>query len=138
MATLYNKLGYAVDQILSADQALPNATAADSANVVKLNNTKGDNVHVVVTAGSTAVTLATNATLEITPVVGITDVPTVKLPSIFLKGGKQSVDSWASGDVIAQFPIPAAQIGNNRFLKLIYTTSANQSAEKVDAFIVLR
>jgi len=138
MATLYQKYGFAVDQTLSADQALPNATSGDSTNTITLNNTKGDDVHVVICAGSTTVELAGGATLEIRPTVGTTTSPATVLPSILLKESVQSDVSWASGEMICQFVIPAALIGANRYLKLTYVTSADESADKVAAFTVIR
>ena len=61
MAT-YNKTGLAIDQVLSSDQALPNATAGDSTNIATLNTTKAGDIRVVICAGSTAVELAGGAT----------------------------------------------------------------------------
>lgn len=135
MAT-YNKTGYAIDQVLSSDQPLPNATAGDSTNIATLNNTKGGNVRVVICAGSTDVELASSATLEIRPTVGLTAAAvTTVLPSILLKESVQTDVTWASGEVICEFNIPRSLIGANRYLKLTYVTSANESADKVDAFI---
>ena len=34
---IYQKYGFAIDQILSEDQALPNATSGDSTNTIKLD-----------------------------------------------------------------------------------------------------
>jgi hypothetical protein len=138
MATLYQKYGFAVDQILSEDQALPNATSGASTNTITLNNTKGDDVHVVICAASTTFELASAATLEIRPTVGTTSTPTTVLPSILLKESVQSDVTMASGEMICQFVIPAALIGANRYLKLTYVTSANESADKIEAFTVLR
>ena len=133
----YQKMGYAIDQWLSSDQALPNATSGDSTNTVTLNNTKGNDLRVVVCAGSTTVELANSATLEIQPVVGATDEPDVVLPSILIKEGSQTTASWASGTPITEFIVPASLIGANRYLKLTYITSADESADKVDAFITV-
>jgi len=137
--TLYNQLGYAVDQVLSENQALPNTTSGDSTNTVTLNNTKGDDIRVVVCSGSVTTELTSSATLEIRPTVGLTaDAVTTVLPSILIKQGVQSTDSWASGAVIADFCIPASLIGANRYLKLTYVASADESADKVEAFTCLR
>lgn len=138
MATLYQKYGFAVDQILSADQALPNATSGDSTNTIKLDNSKGDDVHVVICSGSTPFELAGGNSLEIRPTVGTTATCTTVLPSILLKEAVQTDVTMASGEMICQFVIPAALIGANRYLKLTYVTSANESDDKVDAFTVLR
>ena len=137
MAT-YNKTGYAIDQVLSSDQALPNATSGDSTNVATLNITKSGRINVVVCAGSTTNELAGGATLEIRPAVGLTaGTCTTILPSILLKESIQSDVTWLSGEVMCEFTIPKHLIGANRYLKLTYVTSADESADKVDAFITV-
>jgi len=134
----YNKTGYAIDQVLSSDQALPNATAGDSTNIATLNTTKGGDIRVVVSAASTAVELAGGASLEIRPTVGLTaSAVTTVLPSILLKEAVQTDVTWASGEVICEFNIPRSLIGANRYLKLTYVTSADEHEDKVDAFIAV-
>jgi len=136
---IYQKYGFAIDQILSEDQALPNAKSGDSTNTIKLDAVADDGLHIVVCAASTTVDLASGATLEIRPTVGATDgTVTTVLPSILIKQGVQSDVSWASGEMICQFNIPAKLIGSARYLKLTYVTSANESADKVEAFSVRR
>ena len=136
---IYQKYGFAIDQILSENQALPNATSGDSANTIKLDAVADDGLHIVVCAASTTVELDSVATLEIRPTVGATDgAVTTVLPSILIKGGVQSEDSWAPGEMICQFNIPAKLIGSARYLKLTYVTSADESAEKIEAFSVRR
>ena len=83
---IYQKYGFATDQILSEDQALPNATSGDSTNTIKLDAVADDGLHIVVCAASTTVKLATGASLEIRPTIGAT-VGTVTnvLPSITCK-----------------------------------------------------
>ena len=136
---IYQKYGFAIDQILSEDQALPNADSGDSTNTIKLDAVADDGLHIVVCAASTTVELASNATLEIRPTIGATDgTVTTVLPSILIKEGVQSDASWLPGEMICQFNIPAKLIGSARYLKLTYVTSANESAEKVEAFSVRR
>ena len=136
---IYQKYGFAIDQILSEDQALPNATTGDSTNTIKLDAVADDGLHIVVCAASTTVELASSATLEIRPTIGATvGTVTTVLPSILIKQGVQSDVSWDSGEMICQFNIPAKLIGSARYLKLTYVTSANESAEKVEAFSVRR
>ena len=136
---IYEKYGFAIDQILSENQALPNATSGDSTNTIKLDAVADDGLHIVVCAASTTVELASGATLEIRPTVGATDgAVTTVLPSIRIKEGVQSDASWASGEMICQFNIPAKLIGSARYLKLTYVTSADESADKVEAFSVRR
>jgi len=137
MAT-YNKTGYAIDQVLSADQALPNATAGDSTNIATLNTTKAGDIRVVICAGSTPNELAGGNSLEIRPTVGLTAAScTTILPSILLKEAVQTGVTWASGEVMCEFNIPRSLIGANRYLKLTYVTTADESADKVDAFITV-
>jgi len=137
---IYQKYGFAIDQILSEDQALPTyPQPGDSANTIKLDAVADDGLHIVVCAASTTVELASDATLEIRPTVGLTaNAVTTVLPSILITQGVQSDVSWASGEMICQFNIPAKLIGSARYLKLTYVTSANESAEKVEAFSVRR
>ena len=136
---IYQKYGFAIDQILSENQALPNATSEDSTNTIKLDAVADDGLHIVVCAASTIVQLTSSATLEIRPTVGLTaNAVTTVLPSILIKEGVQSDVSWAPGEMICQFNIPAKLIGSARYLKLTYATSANESAEKVEAFSVRR
>ena len=136
---IYQKYGFAIDQILSEDQALPNTNSGDSTNTIKLDAVADDGLHIVVCAASTTVELASSATLEIRPTVGATvGTVTTVLPSILIKGGVQSDASWLPGEMICQFNIPAKLIGSARYLKLTYVTSADESADKVEAFSVRR
>ena len=136
---IYQKYGFAIDQILSENQALPNATSGDSTNTIELQTVADDGLHIVVCAASTTVELASDDTLEIRPTVGATDgAVTTVLPSILIKEGVQSDVSWAPGEMICQFNIPAKLIGSARYLKLTYVTSADESADKVEAFSVRR
>ena len=136
---IYEKYGFAIDQILSENQALPNATSGDSTNTIKLDAVADDGLHIVVCAASTTVELASGATLEIRPTIGATEgTVTTVLPSILIKEGVQSDVSWAPGEMICQFNIPAKLIGSARYLKLTYVTSANESDDKVEAFSVRR
>lgn len=136
---IYQKYGFAIDQILSEDQALPNKTSVDSTNTIKLDAVADDGLHIVVCAASTTVELATGASLEIRPKIGATEgTVTNVLPSILIKEGGQSDVSWAPGEMICQFNIPAKLIGSARYLKLTYVTSADESADKVEAFSVRR
>jgi len=136
---IYQKYGFAIDQILSEDQALPNAKSGDSTNTIKLDAVADDGLHIVVCAASTTVELASDATLEIRPTIGATDgTVTTVLPSILIKEGVQSDASWLPGEMICQFNIPAKLIGSARYLKLTYVTSADEHADKVEAFSVRR
>ena len=136
---IYEKYGFAIDQILSEDQALPNANSGDSTNTIKLDAVADDGLHIVVCAASTTVELDSGASLEIRPTVGATGgTVTTVLPSILITGGVQSNASWLPGEMICQFNIPAKLIGSARYLKLTYVTSADERDDKVEAFSVRR
>ena len=136
---IYQKYGFAIDQILSENQALPNATTGDSANTIKLDAVADDGLHIVVCAASTIVQLTSGATLEIRPTVGLTaNAVTTVLPSILIKEDVQSDAIWHPGEMICQFNIPAKLIGSAKYLKLTYVTSADERADKVEAFSVRR
>ena len=136
---IYEKYGFAIDQILSENQALPNATSGDSTNTIELDAVADDGLHIVVCAASTTVELASGASLEIRRTIGATEgTVTTVLPSILIKEGVQSVVSWLPGEMICQFNIPAKLIGSAKYLKLTYVTSANESDDKVEAFSVRR
>ena len=136
---IYQKYGFAIDQILSEDQALPDATYGNSTNTIKLDAVADDGLHIVVCAASTTVELDSGASLEIRPTIGATGgTVTTVLPSILIKEGVQSDDSWLPGEMICQFNIPAKLIGSARYLKLTYVTSADESADKIEAFSVRR
>ena len=136
---IYQKYGFAIDQILSENQELPSATTGDSTNTIKLDAVADDGLHIVVCAASTDVELVSTATLEIRPTVGLTaNAVTTVLPSILIKESVQSDVSWAPGEMICQFNIPAKLIGSAKYLKLTYVTSANESDDKVEAFSVRR
>ena len=136
---IYQKYGFAIDQILSEDQALPNVSSGDSINTIKLDAVADDGLHIVVCAASTTVELTSSATLEIRPTVGLTaNAVTTILPSILIKQGVQTDVSWDSGEMICQFNIPAKLIGSARYLKLTYVTTADESEDKVEAFSVRR
>ena len=136
---IYQKYGFAIDQILSENQALPNTNSGDSINTIKLDAVADDGLHIVVCAASTTVELTSDATLEIRPTVGLTaNAVTTVLPSILIKEGVQTDVSWDSGEMICQFNIPAKLIGSARYLKLTYVTSADEHTDKVEAFSVRR
>jgi len=132
----YNKYGFVPDQVFCEDFALPNATSKDSTNTVTLNNKKSGDLRVVICASDTTVELANSATLEIRPVVGTTTSPTTVLPSILIKEAVQTTASWASGIVICEFNIPRKLIGTNKYMKLTFVTSGNESADNIEAYLL--
>ena len=135
----YKNRSYVVDQklILSSAQALPNATAADSTNVVDYGGNSGGLAKIVVKA-NTNIAVANTYALTITASYGSTSTPTDTLDKVlFTKTAGSTGFSYAAGDTIVEEIIPDSLPDNYRFLKLTYTTTANESTEKVDAYVVM-
>jgi len=133
-----NRIGIPYDQMLCVDAALPNATTAKiSTNVCTLDSKKAGNIWVrIFSSNSVTTELAAGATLAFTPYVGLTaDACTTVLPATFMKEAVTSDTSWASGELICEFVIPKSLIGNNKFIELYATTSANESADYVEAYL---
>ena len=135
----YKNRSYVVDQklILSSAQALPNNTSADSTNVVDFGGNSGGLAKIVVKA-NTNIAVANTYKLTIVASYGSTSTPTDTLDKvIFTKTAAAAGFSYAAGDTIVEEIIPDSLPDNYRFLKLTYTTTANESNEKVDAYVVM-
>ena len=135
----YKNRSYVVDQnlILSSAQALPNATAADSTNVVDYGGNSGGLAKIVVKA-NTNIAVANTYKLTIVASYGSTSTPTDTLDKvIFTKTAAAAGFAYAAGDTIVEEIIPDSLPDNYRFLKLTYTTTGNESTEKVDAYVVM-
>ena len=135
----YKNRSYVVDQklILSSAQALPNNDSADSTNVVDYGGNSGGLAKIVVKA-NTNISVADTYRLTIVASYGSTSTPTDTLDKvIFTKTAGQDGFSYAAGDTIVEEIIPDSLPDNYRFLKLTYTTTGNESAEKVDAYVVM-
>ena len=135
----YKNRSYVVDQnlILSSAQALPSATAADSTNVVDYGGNSGGPAKIVVKA-NTDIEVANTFALTIVASYGSTSTPADTLDKvIFTKTAGAAGFSYAAGDTIVEEIIPDSLPDNYRFLKLTYTTTANESTEKVDAYVVM-
>ena len=135
----YKNRSYVVDQklILSSAQALPNNTSADSTNVVDFGGNSGGLAKIVVKA-NTNIAVANTYKLTIVASYGSTSTPTDTLDKvIFTKTAAAAGFSYAAGDTIVEEIIPDSLPDNYRFLKLTYTTTANESTEKVDAYVVM-
>lgn len=132
----YNKLGFVPDQIFCENFALPNATNADSTNTVQLPAKKSGLLHIIVCASDTTVELANGASLTITPIVGTTASPATVLPATIITEAVQSDASWAPGEVIADIVVPKNLIGTNTYMKLNFACSGNESADKIEAYLV--
>lgn len=133
----YNKLGFMTDQIICEDTALPNAGSADLTNVVTLDSRKSGNLRILVCAASTTVELAGGASLTLTPSVGTTTAATsLVLPSTIITQAVQTTASWAPGMPMCEIIIPRSLIGANKYLKLIAKTTADESADKIEAYLL--
>lgn len=135
----YKNRSYVVDQnlILSSAQALPNNDAVASTNVVDYGGNSGGLAKIVVKA-NTDIAVANTFALTIVASYGSTSTPTDTLDKvIFTKTAGQAGFSYAAGDTIVEEIIPDSLPDNYRFLKLTYTTTGNESTEKVDAYVVM-
>ena len=135
----YKNRSYVVDQklILSSAQALPNNTSADSTNVVDYGGNSGGLAKIVVKANNNIADANTNK-MTIVASYGSTSTPTDTLDKvIFTKTAGAAGFSYAAGDTIVEEIIPDSLPDNYRFLKLTYTTTGNESTEKVDAYVVM-
>lgn len=151
----YNKLGYAIDQIICEDMALPNATNLTATNTVKLDAVKANRLRVIVCAASTSVTLSSAATLRFTPLFGnnpdaggclIRAMGTIEIKEgdVTLKdpGDVTTKDlpdptTWTTGQLITAFNIPAELASAYKYMKLNIACSANESEDKIEAYLVI-
>ena len=135
----YKNRSYVVDQklILSSAQNLPNTANADSTNVVDYGGNSGGLAKIVVKA-NTDITVANTFALTIVASYGFTSSPTDTLDKVlFTKTAPLAGFSYAAGDTIVEEIIPDSLPDNYRFLDLTYTTTDDQSSEKVDAYVVM-
>lgn len=133
----YNKDGFAYDQLLADDIALPAAgNSVDTTNVGTLNSTKGGNLRLIVVAGSTGVTIASGKVLTITPLVGTTTTPTTKLPAIVLTQGVTANTTFAAGDVISEIVLSRWTIGTNKYVSVNIASDADLSSKKVSVYLL--
>jgi len=150
----YNKYGFAYDQIICEDSALPNATNAALTNTVTLNSIKSGMLKVVICAASAELELASAATLRITPLFGTSAAAcTVRaMGTIELKEGDVTLNNtagsattkdlpdnstWAPGDIITEFYIPPRLAAAYNYMDINVATSANESADKVEVYLVV-
>ena len=123
--------------ILSEAQTLPNNTSADSTNSVKFIGSKTGLMQINVVA-ATAISIADTKQLKIVAAYGTTSSPTTSLYDvIYDRTASGSAVTFAQGDLIASYTIPQDKAGTYNYVKLTYTTTADESSEKVDAFITI-
>ena len=150
----YNKYGFAYDQIICEDFALPNATNSACTNTVALNAPKSGNLKIVICASSVENELTSAATLRFTPLFGTTATTcTVRaIGSVELKEGDITLNNtvgsvtttdypsdstWAAGVRMVEILIPNYLASTYKFMDLNVAASANESADKIEAYLVI-
>jgi len=136
----YKNRAYVIDNnlILSKNQALPAASGnVDSTNVVNYGGNSLGYAKIVVKAHDT-ITIANGKALTIVASYGATSSPTDTLNKVlYTATAGSSGISFAAGDTICEEIIPDSLPDNYKYVKLTYTTTANESTETVDAFITM-
>jgi len=136
--------------IIGDAAALPNNTtgyiSATAVDLGMVSNTPsatypsaaGANGNLMITVvAHVALTLASTRTLTIVPHYGTTTSPTTPTGVKFsVVEGTDTKTSWAAGEIICQFIVPTDILAaGSRYLKLEATTTADQRATTVDAFV---
>lgn len=124
--------------ILSSAQTLPNNTSVDSTNTVMYGGNSGGRAKIVVKA-NTAISIAANKALTIVASYGATSSPTDTLDKVIYTktAGGSAAFTFAAGDTICEEIIPDSMLNTYKYVKLTYTTTDNESSEKVDAAVVM-
>lgn len=121
--------------ILSEGQALPNNTSVDSTNVVNFVSASGSRLKIEVRA-ATAISIADSKQLKIVASFGATSSPTdTKYKVLFDRTASGGAFTFAQGDLICSEVLDQDMLGTDEYVKLTYTTTANESSEKVDAYL---
>jgi len=149
----YNKYGFAYDQIICEDLALPNATNLAATNTVTLNAVKSGQLKIVICASSVTNELTSAATIRFTPLFGTTATTcTVRgVGTIELKEGDVTLNNtagsattkdypddstWAAGVRMVEILIPNYLASTYKFMDLNIACSADESADKIEAYLV--
>lgn len=138
---------------LSDAQTLPNATSADSTNMVYIGGHTNGGVAIYVYANN-AVEIATGQAFNIELEFYTSDTAAsavapfsydnsgtqTAVPGhyyIYHKTSDDDAAAWAAGELITMCVIPEELIAlmNYDYVQLKYTTDADESADKVDAFV---
>lgn len=152
--TKYNKYGFAYDQVIAENEALPNDTNATLPNTVTLDAVDSNDLRVIICAASTAVAIADGETISFTPLFGNTaaaggcltralGTTTFTGGDITLKdpGNVTTVDvpnplTFPIGTVIYEFLIPARLCSAYKYMKINVACSEDQSGAYVEAFVL--
>jgi hypothetical protein len=122
--------------VFSEGQTLPNSgTSVNSTNAVYFGGAQSGKL-VVNVAASTNISIANGQGLTIKIEYGTTSTPTSVLhDTIYSHTASGSADTWAAGDLICQYTIPADKAATYSYAELVYTTTASEAGEKLDAWI---
>ena len=150
----YNKYGFAVDQIICEDYALPNKTNAALTNTVQIPSVGTGRLKVVICASSAGVELTSAATLRITPLFGTAaNACTVRaMGTIELKEGDLTLantagsattkdlpdnSTWASGEIITEFYISDRLAKAYDYMDINVATSADEHEDNIEAYLIV-
>ena len=150
----YNKYGFAYDQIIAEDLALPNDTNLAATNTVTLDAHGTGMLKVVVCASSVTNEMTSAATLRITPLFGTTAATCVNraMGTIELKEGDITLNNtagsattkdvpadstWLSGVLMTEFYIAPRLCSTYKYMDINLACSADESADKVEIYLVV-
>jgi len=153
----YNKYGFAYDQIICEDFALPDGTGetpnSACTNTVTLNAPKSGQLKIVICASSVENELTSAATLRFTPLFGTTSstctvrgVGTVELKegniTLYNTAGSATTtdypadSTWAAGTRMVEILIPNYLAQTYKYMDLNIAASADESGDKIEAYLV--
>lgn len=125
------------DLIFSEAQTLPNNTSVDSTNAVYFTGGTSGKMQVNVVASS-AISIANGKALTIAIQYGTTSTPATSLYDVlYTRTASGGAVTFSAGDIICQYTIPPEQAAAYDYCELVYTTTADESSETVDAFITI-
>jgi hypothetical protein len=150
----YNAYGFAYDQIIAENLALPNATNLAATNTVTLQGHGTGMLKVVVCASSVTNEMTSAATLRITPLFGTTATGcTVRaMGTIELVEGDVTLNNtagsattkdlpadstWVAGAIMTSFYIDPRLTKTYSYMDINLACSADESADKVEIYLVV-
>jgi len=139
---------------LSDAQTLPSTTSVDSTNMVYVGDNTNGKLHIAVHA-CTAISIADGKALTIALQTWSADVAanaiapfssagavlanSTPVMNIFYGLASGGAMSWLAGDLIVDVAVPEDMMAlfttPHDYVQLVYTTTANESSETVDAFV---
>jgi len=133
------------DLILSDGQALPNNTAADSTNMVKVGGPTGGKTSILVYAATDIDVLTGKvASIELqaftsdTAASAVSPITAAHVYGLHKTAADAAID-LAAGDLVTEIAIPDRLLNENSYtwVQLVYATDDDLSAMKVNAFVVI-